>query len=162
MWKCFNTFFETINFFLFPPSISCRLILVTTKHLDYMDAALDLLGTLEKMQPCPVHPVLERSAAKCPQQHAHKFRWSKTRQWYLEAPHYLAWTQMWSTLKIRVPLQFLTVFPLQRASEKKEAVCEISVHLPPPCLFWYFIVTCFYSWSINLLLQGRDTGCFSQ
>lgn len=140
------SFLELFHFF-FSLFFICRiiLILVTAKHLDYMDAALHVLGTLKKMQPCLVHQVLERSATKCPQQHIQKFRWNKTRRWYLEAPHYLAWSQKQSavmtmtmtmtmtTTKTLVPLQLPTVLPPQRSSEKKQAVCEISTYLPPQC-----------------------------
>lgn len=116
---------------LFPPSFFCRAILslVTANHLDYRDAGLHLLGTLKTMEPCLLCQFLEIPAPMCPQQQA------QNSQWRLEAPHHLAWSQIWASalttmmlmILVPAPLQLPTAFLLQRSSEKKQAVCEMSV-----------------------------------
>lgn len=128
----------------FLPLFSCRVMLslVTANHLDYRDAGLHLLGTLKTMQPCVLRHFLEIPVPMCPQQQA------QNRLWRLEAPHHLAWSQIWASARITmrsmilVPasLKLPTVFPLQRSSEKKQAVCEISVSSSTaPAYFAIFI-----------------------
>lgn len=139
-------------FCLFPPSFfPCRVILslVTANHLDYRDAGLHLLGTLKTMQPCLLRQFLEIPAPMCPQELA------QNRQWRLEAPHHLAWSQIWASalitrrlmILVPAPLQLPTAFPLQRSSEKKQAVCEMSVSSSTApayfAIFIYFIEVLF-------------------
>lgn len=120
------------------------LSLFTANHLNYRDAGLHLLGTLKTMQPCLLRQFLEIPAPMCPQQQA------QNRQWRLEAPHHLAWSQirasalitMRSMILVPASLQLPTAFPLQRSSEKKQAVCEIAVS-SSTAPSYFAIFTCF-------------------
>lgn len=138
-----------VYFLLF--SCRVRLRLVTANHLDYRDAGLHLLGTLKTMQLCLLRQFLEIPAPMCPQQQA------QNRRWRLEAPHHLAWSQIWASALITMRAMILvpaspqlpTAFPLQRSSEKKQAVCEMSVSSSTApsyfSIFIYFIEEVLFS-----------------
>lgn len=141
--------------------IPCRLALLSlaAANLCYTWAALRLLKTPEAKPSCLLHQLIEHLATECPQQDTQRFRWlptqrllkvlkcelkkkSKTWQWLRKALHLLAWSQtqlsalMMMMRKTVTPLppQLPALFPPQRSSEKRTAVCVcvcISVYPQP-------------------------------